>query len=68
MTLENFIDKYKKDCNYYFDGYYSPCVDDFLTKIYSEHTVEFNEVVKAKDEEIERLKDELRFCWNRESD
>ena len=65
MTREEFIKKYKNDCSYYFDGYYSDCIDDFLTNIYDEHEaqlkvkenhiVELNKMVKAKDEQIEIL-------------
>ena len=37
MTMEEFIKKYKNDCRYYFDGYYSDCIEDFLTNIYNDH-------------------------------
>ena len=84
MTREEFIKKYKNDCRYYFDGYYSDCIDDFLTNIYNDHEAQlkaknehlkefkeafelqkeaiqsmkqsFEELLKAKDEEIDRLK------------
>ena len=32
-----------------------------IDQIYSDHSVELNEMVKAKDEEIERLKQELAW-------
>ncbi|NCB03547.1 MAG: hypothetical protein EOM67_15555 [Spirochaetia bacterium] len=53
MTREEFIKKYKNDWLYYFDGYYSACIDDFLTNIYNDHEAQ----LKAKDEEIERLEE-----------
>ena len=52
LTREQFVKKYKPDCNYYFDGYYNGCEIEFLNKIYDS----FEEAMKAKDEEIERLK------------
>ena len=60
MTREEFIKKYKNDCRYYFDGYYSDCIDDFLTNIYNDHEAQ----LKAKDEEIERLEDQLSSVHN----
>ena len=55
MTREEFIKKYEDDCSYYFDGYYSCCIDDFLTDIYNDFKAE----LRAKDEEIERLKEHI---------
>lgn len=69
MTREEFIKKYKNDCRYYFDGYYSGCIDDFLTKIYNDHEAQLKlasdvystdkmhmyQELKAKDDEIRRL-------------
>ena len=57
MTREEFIKKYKNDCRYYFDGYYSDCIDDFLTNIYNDHEAQ----LKAKDEEIIALKAECEY-------
>ena len=51
LTRKKFIQKYKSDCNYYFDGYYRNNIDDFLNKIYDD----FEQKIKAKDKEIERL-------------
>ena len=51
LTREQFVKKYKPDCNYYFDGYYNGCEIEFLNKIYDS----FEEAMKAKDEEIDRL-------------
>ena len=51
MTREEFIKKYKNDCRYYFDGYYSDCIDDFLTNIYNDHEAQ----LKAKDKRIAEL-------------
>ena len=65
MTREEFIKKYKNDCRYYFDGYYSDCIDDFLTNIYNDHEaqlkakenhiVELNKMVMEKNEIIDVL-------------
>ena len=51
LTREQFVKKYEPDCNYYFDGYYNGCEIEFLNEIYDS----FEEAMKAKDEEIERL-------------
>ena len=73
MTREEFIKKYKNDCRYYFDGYYSDCIDDFLTNIYNDHEAQLKlasdvystdkmhmyQELKAKDEEIKKLKAQL---------
>ena len=34
MTREEFIAKYEMECSYYFDGYYAPCIQEFLNQIY----------------------------------
>ena len=52
LTRKKFIQKYKSDCNYYFDGYYRNNIDDFLNKIYDD----FEQKIKAKDKEIEVLR------------
>ena len=59
MTREEFIKKYKNDCRYYFDGYYSDCIDDFLTNIFNDHETQ----LKAKDEEIERHFGLIKSLW-----
>ena len=59
MTREQFIKKYKNDCHYYFDGYYSDCIDDFLTNIYNDHEAQ----LKSKDEEIDRTKSYIEKLW-----
>ena len=56
MTREEFIKKYKNDCRYYFDGYYSDCIDDFLTNIYNDHEAQ----LKAKDERIKELEEAMK--------
>ena len=55
MKREEFIKKYKNDCLYYFDGYYSDCIDDFLTNIYNDHEAQ----LKAKDEHIKELEEAM---------
>ena len=59
MTREEFIKKYKNDCRYYFDGYYSDCIDDFLTNIYNDHEAQ----LKAKESDLER-QDMIIKCLN----
>ena len=59
MTREEFIKKYKNDCLYYFDGYYSDCIDDFLTNIYNDHEAQ----LKAKESDLER-QDMIIKCLN----
>ena len=59
MTREKFIKKYKNDCRYYFDGYYSDCIDDFLTNIYNDHEAQ----LKAKESDLER-QDMIIKCLN----
>lgn len=44
LTRKKFIEKYKHDCNYYFDGYYRGCVIEFLNQIYDS----FEKAMKPK--------------------
>ena len=44
MTREEFIAKYERECSYYFDGYYAPCIQEFLNQIYDN----FEEAMKHK--------------------
>ena len=44
MTREEFIAKYERECSYYFDGYYAPCIQEFLNQIYDN----FEEAMKPK--------------------
>ena len=48
LTREQFVKKYKPDCNYYFDGYYNGCEIEFLNKIYDS----FEEAMKPKTCEL----------------
>ena len=56
MTREEFIKKYKNDCRYYFDVYYSDCIDESLTNIYNDHEAQ----LKAKDERIKELEEAMK--------
>lgn len=56
MKKEDFIRKHDDACCYYFDGYYSSCIEDFLGEIYDDFEAE----IKAKEERIKELKEAMK--------
>ena len=56
MKKEDFIRKHDDACCYYFDGYYSSCIEEFLGEIYDDFEAE----IKAKEERIKELEEAMK--------